>query len=145
MGVEERAEKSSAKAAGSHKIIHIDMDALYASVEQHDNPEPRLLGGTEGSQTLPWREMDSNFLFRAKIYRQPAAWQHREKGPNVSFTSHPRLVPHHRRKPFARRSTLTPSRANSRAMALPIPRLPPVTIARLSCNPRSMSLLSLAA
>jgi len=33
MGVEERAEKSSAKAAGSHKIIHIDMDALYASVE----------------------------------------------------------------------------------------------------------------
>src|SRR6185295_12719572 len=42
------------------KIIHIDMDALYASVEQHDNPEPRLLGGTEGSQTLPWRGMDSN-------------------------------------------------------------------------------------
>jgi len=67
MGVEERAEKSSAKAAGSHKIIHIDMDALYASVEQHDNPEPRLLGGTEGSQTLPWREPDSNFRFRARM------------------------------------------------------------------------------
>src|SRR5580704_12795786 len=36
-------------------------------------------------------------------------------------------------------ATSTPSRANSRAMALPIPRLPPVTIACLPCNPRSMA------
>src|SRR5262249_41222612 len=36
-------------------------------------------------------------------------------------------------------ATSTPSRANSRAMALPMPRLPPVTIACLPCNPRSMS------
>src|SRR5262249_49430011 len=36
-------------------------------------------------------------------------------------------------------ATSTPSRANSRAMALPIPRLPPVTMARLPCNPRSMA------
>jgi hypothetical protein len=36
-------------------------------------------------------------------------------------------------------ATSTPSRANSRAMALPMPRLPPVTIACLSCNPRFMA------
>src|SRR5262245_35036397 len=36
-------------------------------------------------------------------------------------------------------ATSTPSRANSRAMDLPIPRLPPVTMARLPCNPRSMA------
>jgi DNA polymerase IV len=41
METEERAEESSAKADGSRKIIHIDMDAFYASVEQRDNPELR--------------------------------------------------------------------------------------------------------
>jgi impB/mucB/samB family len=38
---EERAEGISPEAGASRKIIHIDMDAFYASVEQRDNPELR--------------------------------------------------------------------------------------------------------
>ena len=72
METETRAEQST--FSGIRKIIHIDMDAFYASVEQRDNPETaweagcgRRIARTASSRRQAMKPDSSGFIPRYRL------------------------------------------------------------------------------
>lgn len=77
---------SELKYIGGRKIIHVDMDAFYASVEQRDNPElrgkPIAVGG--GSK----RGVTTTASYEARKFGVKSAmpgWKAKELCPNLIF------------------------------------------------------------
>ena len=70
------------------KIIHIDMDAFYASVEQRDHPElrgkPVVVGGDP--EARHGIVLTANYIAkRAGIKTGMALWQARQVCPEIIF------------------------------------------------------------
>ena len=82
MGIEENETGAGPAASRSRKIIHIDMDAFYASVEQRDNPElrgkPVAVGGARGVVTAASYEARSSGCTRRCRRSRPS--EHPPKG-----------------------------------------------------------------